>query len=76
MNAPKIESMRARSRYLKVAGIVAAAVGGILAKIGTTSIGLFVFYLLLFFAGLGLMVYSQSVVPQDAGLRSVRTWAS
>jgi len=67
MNAPEIESMRVRSRYLKVAGIVAAAVGGILAKIGTTSIGLFVFYLLLFFAGLGLMVYSQSVYRKTLG---------
>lgn len=67
MNAPKIESMRARSRYLKVAGIVAAAVGGILAKIGTTSIGLFVFYLILFFAGLGLMVYSQTLYRKTLG---------
>jgi len=67
MNATEIESMLVRSRYLKVAGIVAAAVGGILAKIGTTSIGLFVFYLLLFFAGLGLMVYSQSVYRKTLG---------
>ena len=61
MNAPEIESMRVRSRYLKVAGIVAAAVGGILAKIGTTSIGRPVLYLLVSFAGLGLVVYSQTL---------------
>jgi len=59
MNAPEIQSTRVRSRHLEVAGIIVAAVGGILAKIGTTSIELFVVYLLVFFAGLGLAASSR-----------------
>jgi len=61
MNPPENESTRVRPRYLKVTGVIVTAVGVILAKIGTTSIGQPVLYLLVFFAGLGLVAYSQTL---------------
>lgn len=48
-------------QILSYLGMAIAIVGGGLAVIGTTSTGLFIFYIALLFAGLGLVTYSKTL---------------
>ena len=45
---------------MRVTGIVVFASGAILAAIGTTGIGLFIFFFVLMFAGAGLAAFGES----------------
>ena len=55
-----LQDDRTRAQTLRVAGLVVFALGAILAKIGTTSMGLFIFFIILVFAGLGLAAFGES----------------
>jgi uncharacterized membrane protein YoaK (UPF0700 family) len=58
---------QSRARTIRVVGIVVFAVGALLAKVGTTSIGLFVFYVALALGGLCLVGYAQSEYSKTLG---------
>ena len=48
-------------------GGLAAVIGGILMAVGTTSVGLFIFYGVIFVAGLGLVTYGKKLLDRAAG---------
>lgn len=50
-----------RAAIVQVIGGVIAAIGGILMAIGTTSIALFIFYFVIFAAGLGTIAYGRKI---------------
>lgn len=62
-----ILAARSRARTIRMVGIAMFAIGAILAKVGTTNIGLFIFYVALALGGLGLIVHSQSEYRKTLG---------
>lgn len=57
------------ARMIQVLGIVIFAVGAILARIGTTSMALFIFYIAIVFAGLGVVWIGQKKYNETLGGR-------
>ena len=52
---------------MRVSGIVVFALSAIPAKIRTTSTGLFIFYLILVFGGLGIAAFGESLYRKTLG---------
>jgi hypothetical protein len=64
---PEIPLDRTRAQTMRVAGLFVLAVGVVLAKIGTTSMALFVFYIMLVAAGAGLAAFGDSQYRKTLG---------
>ena len=63
----EIQGDRSRAQSMRMAGLVVFAIGAVLAKIGTTSMGMFVFYIVLALAGAGLAAFGESQYRKTMG---------
>jgi len=66
-NQQDVKAAQHTAQVVKVIGAVIFLVGAILAKIGTTNIALFVFYIVLVAAGAGIIALGQSMFRKTLG---------
>lgn len=67
MTEPQSEKDKTQANVLAAVGVVLALVGGIGARVGTTNMGLFVVFVILFLGGIGCIAASQKVRNRKYG---------